>query len=367
MSSAGKAFGGEESLSLLAERGELRRVLCLRAARVGDTLHVRPALELLRQALPEAELTWLCSEYAAPAARGAAVDHLVPYRHKGRSPAAYLARRKARARLASLGPFDLCLGLEDKAWGRRLAQELGIPRFHAASSGGVHVVERKAQVLAAAGLWELGAPPPEIRWSPLPTADAQVRAALAGAPKPWIGLQVGSHATRRLRAPRRRRDPSLAWLGVQARALQAAFGGSLILHAGLGGAETRQARALHADLREAGLRVRLLADLDLEALGAALGALDAFVTSNTGPAHLAAAQGTPLVLLDGPSPATAHPWRVPDSCRVLSLKLPCSPCSGTAEGRACRIPRCLDALDAQDLVQALGELLAPAPQIPPAL
>ena len=33
----------------------------------GDTLHVRPAVELLRAALPEAELVWLCSRYALEA------------------------------------------------------------------------------------------------------------------------------------------------------------------------------------------------------------------------------------------------------------------------------------------------------------
>ena len=50
--------------------GAIRRVLVIRAARVGDTLHVRPALELLRQALPDAELVFLASDYALPAARG---------------------------------------------------------------------------------------------------------------------------------------------------------------------------------------------------------------------------------------------------------------------------------------------------------
>ena len=44
--------------------GSIRRVLAVRVARVGDTLHVRPALELLRAALPEAFVAFLCSDQA---------------------------------------------------------------------------------------------------------------------------------------------------------------------------------------------------------------------------------------------------------------------------------------------------------------
>lgn len=334
-------------------RGEVRRVLAIRVGRVGDTLHVRPALELLRAALPEATLVWLCSHYARAAARGAAVDACVPFPHKGRGLRASLGRRRARRELERQGPFDLALGLEDKPWGRRLAARLGCRFWHAESCVGVHVVERKAGVLAGLGLWDPAAgPPPPIRWSPAAPAPS-----FAELPRPRIGLQVGSHALRGLRRPRRRRDPNPAWLADFAARAHRATGGGFVVNAGRGGAEARAARSLARALARARLPHRLLAAADLDALGAALACLDALVSANTGPAHLAAALGVPLVLLEGPAAsAVAGPWRA-DAARVLSLGLSCSPCGGTVHGRRCRVPRCLDELSPAAALAALRELL----------
>lgn len=342
------------------ERGAIARVLILRAARVGDTLHVRPALALLRRALPTAHLVFVCSEYAAAAARGAEVDHVVPWRHKGRSPGALLARRRSLAELRRLGPFDLLLGLEDKPWGRRLARSLGIRYWHASSTAGEHVVERKAGVLTPLALWnpQLDIPPP-IRWSPGEAALRRAQALLAELPRPWIGLQAGSHAGRSRFAPRRRRDPAPEWLAAVGRLALEASGGSVVLHAGLGGSEGRAARRLvEAIGSQGGRRALLLQDLGLEEIGATLGLLDGLVSANTGPAHLAAAQAVPLVLLEGPSTPAARPWRAAETTRIINLELPCSPCRGTAHGRRCPVPRCLDEIRPEQVVAQLRELRA---------
>ena len=67
-------------------------------------------------------------------------------------------------------------------------------------------------------------------------------------------------------------------------------------------------------------------DLDLLELAAVLERLDLFVTGDTGPMHLAAAVGTPIVAVFGPSdPARYAPRGRCD--RIVRVDLPCSPCN----------------------------------------
>jgi ADP-heptose:LPS heptosyltransferase len=336
--------------------GEVRRVVVARVARVGDTLHVRPALDLLAAALPGARVTFLASEYALAAARGAAAAEVVVW-PKGRSPWAALARARTARALLAAGAVDLWLGLEDKPWGRRLAARLGARFFHADSTAGAHVVERKAGVLAPLGLWDGATPPPPVRWTPQPGARDRARERLAALPRPVVGLQVGSHAMLGLFAPRRRRDPQPAWVAEVGHALRGALGAGVVVHGGAGGAERRAARDAHARLTARGVPALLVEGLDLEGLGGVLGALDAYVSANTGPAHLAAACGTPVVLLEGPSTSAARPWRA-DKVDVINLGLPCSPCRGSAHGRACALPRCLDDVPPARVVAAVRGMLS---------
>ena len=334
-------------------------MLALRAARVGDTLHVRPAVELLRRALPEAELTFLCSRYAAAAGRGLPVDALVPWDHKGRGLEARAQRRAARAQLEQLGPFELVVGLEDKPWGRALARELGA-EFAGESTWGEHVVERKAGVLVPLGLYDPArdGPPPPIRWSPTPAARDEARALLAELPRPRVLIQAGSHGSGWLLPPRRRRDPDPSWLAALARALTRELGAGIVLHAGRGGREAAAARRLARGLRLRGVALALLEGLDLDALGGVLSEVEGVVSANTGPAHLAAAAGTPVVVLEGPSTSAARPWRAAGATAVLNRGLACSPCRGTQHGRGCHVPRCLDGLPVGQVVSALQVLLS---------
>lgn len=349
--------GDTTSLRAALAAGEVRRIVAARVARVGDTLHVRPALELLAAALPVARVTFLASDYARAAARGAAAAEVVAW-PRGRSPLAMLGRRRAVRALQAGGPIDLWLGLEDKPWGRRLAARLGCRFVHAESTAGVHVVERKAGVLAPLGLWS-GAPPPPIRWRPLETALDAARQRLAPLPRPVVGLQVGSHAMGGLLAPRRRRDPAPSWVVAAGLALHEGVGAGVVVHAGAGGAERRAAREAHRGLRASGVPALLLEGLDLEALGGVIAAIDLYVSANTGPAHLAAACGTPLILLEGPSTAAARPWGAP-RVEVLNLGLACSPCRGSEHGRRCGTPRCLDDVPVARVLAAARALLARA-------
>lgn len=97
---------------------------------------------------------------------------------------------------------------------------------------------------------------------------------------------------------------------------------------------------------------------DLGTLATVLAGADAVAVGNTGPAHLAAAVGTPVVSLFSPvvPPSRWRPWGVPHV--VLGDRH--APCRGT-RARECPVPGhpCLTSIAPQDVVAAV-DALAPA-------
>jgi ADP-heptose:LPS heptosyltransferase len=98
---------------------------------------------------------------------------------------------------------------------------------------------------------------------------------------------------------------------------------------------------------------------DFAALADVLANADCVVIGNTGPAHLAAAVGTPVVSLYAPTvPAVRwRPWRVPHE--LLYVDVPCAGC----RARECPVPGhpCLGGVEVDDVVAAVRRL-APMPE-----
>jgi ADP-heptose:LPS heptosyltransferase len=106
--------------------------------------------------------------------------------------------------------------------------------------------------------------------------------------------------------------------------------------------------------------VDLSGPLDLLTLAAVLSRLSLYVTGDTGPMHLAAAMGTPVVGVFGISdplryaPLVAHR-------RVVRIDLPCSPCNRVRlPPERCRghVPDCLEGIGADMVARAGLDLLA---------
>lgn len=93
---------------------------------------------------------------------------------------------------------------------------------------------------------------------------------------------------------------------------------------------------------------------DLAQLAAVIAGAAAIVVGNTGPAHLAAAVGTPVVSLYAPTvpPVRWRPWRVPHA--ILSEAVPCAGC----RARTCPVPGhpCIDDLPLAAVVSAVHNL-----------
>jgi ADP-heptose:LPS heptosyltransferase len=93
----------------------------------------------------------------------------------------------------------------------------------------------------------------------------------------------------------------------------------------------------------------------LGGLADVLAGADVVVVGNTGPAHLAAAVGTPVVSLFAPTvPAVRwRPWRVPHE--LLHVDVPCAGC----RARVCPIPGhpCLGGVTVDDVLAAVDSLV----------
>ncbi|HET9653935.1 MAG TPA: glycosyltransferase family 9 protein [Kineosporiaceae bacterium] len=119
-----------------------------------------------------------------------------------------------------------------------------------------------------------------------------------------------------------------------------------------------QETALTAEV-SAGIAVDLGGRTGFTQLAAVLDGASCLVSGNTGPAHLAAAVGTPVVSLFAPVVPRERwaPWGVP--LRVLGEQA--APCAGS-RARQCPVPGhpCLSGIDPDAVVAAVAELAAGA-------
>jgi ADP-heptose:LPS heptosyltransferase len=206
---------------------------------------------------------------------------------------------------------------------------------HRLPADGLHEVERMLSVTAAAGF-----PPPADKRlrlrSPLPSAAGLID----GGPGEYVVVHPGASV------PARAPVPELCAGYVSALAED----GWRVVVTG-SPAEGELTRTVAGD-RGTDLGGRT----SLALLASVIAGAAAVVTGNTGPAHVAAAVGTPVVSLFAPTvPAVRwRPWRVPHE--LLYVDVACAGC----RARACPVPGhpCLGGVGVDDVVAAV-ERLAP--------
>ena len=101
--------------------------------------------------------------------------------------------------------------------------------------------------------------------------------------------------------------------------------------------------------------VNLAGRLDLKALGAMIAQARLFIGVDSAPMHLAAAVGTPTVVLFGPSgPYNWRPWG--EGHLVLTKDFDCQPC-GRDGCDGTKISRCLTAITPAEVLAAVDRQL----------
>ena len=96
----------------------------------------------------------------------------------------------------------------------------------------------------------------------------------------------------------------------------------------------------------------------LDELPAILSAYEAFISTDTGPAHIAAAVGCPLLVFFGPSDPAAYLMRGAGPTEMVLGAAPCQFCAGTPLFKRCRDNVCLNRLDVGVLVEGWQRLWA---------
>jgi len=195
--------------------------------------------------------------------------------------------------------------------------------------GDVHEVLRGLGVVAALGL------------TIAPGDDDRLAVRREGRwvePAPYVVVHPGASA------------PARAWAPARSAALVEALAatGRRVLVTG-GPTETGLTRLVAGDRG-----VDLGGATSMPELVEVLAHADCVIIGNTGPAHLAAAVGTPVVSLFAPTVPAARwrPWRV--AHELLHVEVPCAGC----RARACPVPGhpCLEGVGTDDVLAAVRRL-----------
>jgi heptosyltransferase-3 len=350
----------------------LRRALVIKLRHHGDVLLTSPVFSTLRQLVPGIEVDALIyDDTAEMLSHNPDVSRLFTVPRKGRQLSLPAQMRQEWQLFATLRErrYDLLVHLTESWRGAWLAKALrprlavaGVsplrppPRLWARSFthlapnpplGGRHTIERHLDALRAIGL-QPPAPRQPLRFVPGAEADARIAGLLAG------------HAVDRSRLIHI--HPTSRWMfkawtveGYAATiAGLIARGYRVVMTAAPAEKEMPVAAAIKAQC-DPGL-IDLSGQLSLKELGAVIGAARLSLCVDSVPMHMAAAMGTPVVALFGPSSeAEWGPWQVPH--RIIVSGHSCRPCrlDGCGGGK---VSDCLVSLSPAEVLAAADSLLA---------
>jgi lipopolysaccharide heptosyltransferase I len=334
----------------------VRRILLIKPSSLGDIVHAMPTLAALRERFPQAEVTWLVKrQWASLVEVIGGVDHICVVERGlrgwlGQVPSLRAAR------------FDLVVDLQGlfrsgaMAWltgcGRRIgfanARE-GSPWFYtqrvAVPAAPMHAVDRYLLVAEALGAARPAEPRfdfvdrPEDRQA----AEALLTQAGLAASSRWIAMNVSARWETKRWPPQHFAEAADRL--SEAQALPIVFMG--------GPAERPETHAVMAHMRTKA--VDLTGRTPVGLLPGLLRRAAVLVTNDSGPMHIAAAVGTPVVALFGPTdPVKTGPYG--PGHVVLSHAVECRPCFRRDCSRAVAL-ECLTGVQPEQVVRAVQQQL----------
>ncbi len=332
------------------------RILLIKPSSLGDIVHAFPVVSAIKSHWPGSHITWVVKrQWAELVERAEGVDRVWPVEMTVKSwVGAGRALRTQR--------FDLAIDLQGLFRSGILARLSGAPTRIGFANGregspwfytqrvpvlspDIHAVDRYLSVAAAMGAALPDKPRFEFR---LPEEDMVAVRELCrrrgfSVDRPWIAMNIGA------------RWPTKRWPLVSFAAvvdqLHDTHRSPVVM---IGGADER---AYTNELRSLTNRpfIDLSGEIPLGHLPALLSKTTAMITNDSGPMHIAAALGIPVVAIFGPTSA-ARTGPYGDGHQVLTSRIPCSPCFS----RVCRHDpelECLHLIQPIQVVEGIRPLL----------
>ena len=351
---------GTRRFARLRRPGAVERILVRGTNWLGDAVLTTPALLALRSGFPHARIALLVKPAVAELFQHhPAVDEIVLYRDPG--PHARLGGKLALARQLSRGRYDLAVLFQNAFEAAAITALAGIPnRYGYATDGRWFLVTHRVPMTPGLRrrhqaeyylelLRPLGIPidplPPTLQTTPEEDAAAGALLSERGVPsgRTLIGLNPGStYGAAKRWIPERYAEV--------ADRLAAEHDGHVLIFGGRG---EEPLGASIAGMMRAPLTV-LSGRTTVRQLMALIKSCRVFLTNDTGPMHIAAALGVPLVAIYGPTdPITTAPFG--KSHELIRKPVDCSPCLL----RECPIDhRCMEGIGSDEVYRAAVKQLA---------
>ena len=304
---------------------EATRIALIKPSALGDIVHSLPVLTALRQRFPQAHITWIVNRVYQPLLEGHPhLDATLAFERKALHKGWWQGFKSVASFAHQLrkDDFDLVIDLQGlmrtglmcvvtgarRRVGLSSARE-GAPWAYSdvlevADFEAVHAVDRYWLVAEALGV---GDHPKEFRVPIQPYARDWAKRALQECPKPWLLVGVGSRWVTKRWLPRH--------FATLLNLAQEAFGGTAIF---VGASDEVDVAQETADLLKLTYR-NFTGETTLPQLAALLEQADVMIANDTGPLHLAAALGRPVV--------------APYTCTKVRLNGPYGASAGAVESR----------------------------------
>ena len=305
---------------------KFQRILLIKPSSLGDIVHAMPACAAIRRAYPKARLTWLVKrQWAGLVERIDGVDRVWPVKSTFKGWLSQVPALRTEH-------FDLVVDLQGLFRSAAIGWLSGSPLLVGFANGRegspwfysrrvpvpqseMHAVDRYLLVAKAVGAVEAGAPEFHFR-IPQTDYDEVDRLLSRSGVTPgtsWVAMNVSA------RWPTKR-WPTASFAEVADRLQQEGCGAVVMI----GGTEERaDVAAVRGMMKTSSIDLAGATTVGL--LPALLSRASLLITNDSGPMHIAAAVGIPVVALFGPtSAARTGPYGVGHN--VLTGKVPCSPC-----------------------------------------
>lgn len=332
------------------------RILLIKPSSLGDIVHALPVVSAVKAQWPRSHLTWIVKrQWADLVERAEGVDRVWPV---DMTVGSWI--REGRALRAQR--FDLAIDLQGLfrsgilAWLSGAPARIGFangregsPWFYSdrvpVTDPDIHAVDRYLSVVAALGASLADKPRFGFRLQEEDMATVREICQRRGltVDKPWVAVNVGA------RWPTKR-WPLTSFAAVLDQLYEAQLGPVVVI----GSADERlQMDSLKA-LAQSPF-IDLCGEIPLKCLPSLLSKATAMITNDSGPMHIAAALGVPVIAMFGPTSASrTGPYG--DGHQVLIGRVPCSPCFS----RICRHDpelECLHLIQPTQVVDVIRPLL----------